>query len=152
MPRQVCLAETDRDNTADKVCKYSIVERVPLLLKEHAGIWESLTTCAEKRLVVEAGHPEDEFDAYVLNLAAMTGASRKRLEDAVAIARDAALEDETVQRPKGPFSKGLNRSYDQQREWLALRSVLVQGLGQTPASSPSRPSRKQRRILVMIDG
>ena len=131
--------------------QYAIVERVPLLLKEHAGIWELLTTCAEKRLVVEAGHPEDEFDAYVLNLAAMTGASRKRLEDAVAIARDAALEDETVQRPKGPFSKGLNRSYDQQREWLAL-VVLVQGLGQTPASSPSRPSRKQRRILVMIDG
>jgi hypothetical protein len=151
MPRQVCLAVAAGTNTTGKLCTFSVLERVPLRLKAHAEIWNVLKTCADARQIVDANHPEDSFPANVLDLADLSGESRTTLEDAVAQARAKALGVERIQTHNGPFAKSLNSSFDQQREWLALRALLVQGLGQSRASAPTQTNRKLWRVLLLID-
>jgi hypothetical protein len=151
MPRQVWLAVAAEANTTGKVCTFSVLERVPLLLKEHVQIWNVLKNCADARQIADANHPEDSFPANVLGLADLSDESRTRLEDAVAQARAKALEVERVRTHNGPFAKSLNSSFDQQREWLALRALLVQGLRQIRRPSPTQTSRKLRRVLLLLD-
>jgi hypothetical protein len=147
MSFQVCLAVATRPTETGKIM-FSILERAPLRFKAHFAIWKILRTHAEKASVIDAAHPSDSFPAKVLDLTNLADEVRTELTRTMAEARESALSDERTQKGGGPFSRTLNGSFDQQREWLALRSLMVQALGQNRTATRTRQKKQRRLILI----
>ena len=135
---QVCLAQQAKAGPADSVRTFTILERAPIRLHDHRELWDALDAASEAHLVIDDKHSKDAFPAKVVNLAALNWPS---VERAMSRARDAALAAETTNDDGSVLSRELDRSYDQQQEWLRLRTVLAQA---------KHGKKSEKRVLLLI--
>src|SRR5712671_5140499 len=162
MPWIVCLAQpvtnTRGKGTIDaappqKQIRFNIVERVPILNAVHAPVWEALRKAGNRQLVIDADHPEEAFQADVINIGEINDDVLNSIECALTIARSKALDAEKTATSDGSLDKSLDRTFDQQREWLALRILLAKA-GVRPVAD-RKPARKAnvraKRALLLVD-
>ena len=139
MPRQICLVQHEKNVTRDDQPRmFTIVERAPILLREHNEIWKILQAAGKKSLVIDNKHPEEAFAATVTEIDVL---SRPEIERAMMQAREVALAAEETNRVS-VLSKELDRCFDAQREWLVLRVVLSQA---------SRGKSHSKRALLLFE-
>ena len=138
MTRQVCLAQQAKAGPVKDSRTYTILERAPLLMAEHRGIWDALDAVGQRRLVVDDKHSEEAFPAKIIESAAL---SSPNVDEVLFQARKAALTAEASCNGASMLSKEYNRSYDQQQEWLRLRAVLAQA---------TQGKKSAKRVLLLI--
>ena len=139
MPRQVCLAQQVRSaSNDDQVRTFTIVERAPILLREHDEIWRTLKAEGEKRLVIDDKHSEEAIEATVTRLDLLKW---HEIDRVMMQAREAVLTVENTNRPS-VLSKELDHCFDTQREWLQLRVVLSQA---------SRGKNRRKRAFLLFE-
>ena len=163
MPLIVCLAQpvtnaggkgtSEAAPPAQKQIRFNIVERVPVLKAVHAPVWEALKKASNRQFVIDANHPEEAFQADVLNIADINGDVFDCIERALTNARSKALDAEKTASGDGSLDKSLDRTFDQQREWLALRILLARaGIRPVVAGKPARKTNvRARRALLLVD-
>lgn len=163
MPWIVCLGHpttkkqrgkaSDATPSAQKHITFSIVERVSIHNAVHASVWEALRKAGNRQLVIDAEHPEEAFPADVLNIADIKGDILESIETALSNARTKALDVEKTANGQGSLAKVLDRTFDEQREWLALRTLLVAAVIRPISGSKPLPKskRKAKCALLLVD-
>jgi len=163
MPWIVCFAEpvtsTRGKGTSDaappalKQIRFNIVERVPILKAVHSPVWEALRKAGNRQFVIDADHPEEAFQADVVNIADIDGDAFNSIVRALTRARSKALDAEKTASRDGSLDKSLDRTFDQQREWLALRILLAKaGIRPVADEKPARKANaRANRALLLVD-
>jgi hypothetical protein len=162
MPWQVCLAQpkmksrsesSDAGPASRQQMTYEIIDRVVFLNPSHAPIWDALKKAGNRHLVIDANHPEEAFQADVVSIADIKGDALAAIECALSHTRSSALNAEKAASGRGPLAKSLDRTFEEQREWLALRTLLVSAVIRRvdDGKLPPKAKVKRKRAFLLLD-
>lgn len=137
MSRQICLAQQAKSNGEDDQARtFIFLERALILLPAHDEIWKMLQAAGEKHLVIDEKYPEEGFSATITGTDVL---SRPDVDRVIVQAREVALAAEQHSQVS-ILSKELDGCFEEQFEWLRLRSVLAQ----------ARRSKKRTKCVLLL--
>jgi len=166
MARVLCLAEahgaakparsktargTRTAKEAPKPQTFTIIERVPVRLSAHTALLAALRKHAMRQPIVDAEHPGDAFAADVVMIdrlsgdavAAIAGVLLERRAMLLGAAKDVAAAD--------ILGRRLDRAFEQEMEWLAIRNLLAAAIPRSAGTRPAKRRRRSARALLIID-
>lgn len=156
MPKLLCLAQHDppakrkaKGTKPDPAAapRYTIIERVPIRLAAHKIVWDALRKHAEQQPIIDAAHPQDQFAAGVIAIDKLSKDATRALAEilnerramTVGASKDVVADD--------ILAKHLDRLFEQEMEWLAIRNLLATALRPTRATARRKPAR----ALLLVD-
>ncbi|MFN3623536.1 MAG: hypothetical protein ACK4TP_05675 [Hyphomicrobium sp.] len=162
MSRLICLAQAhavpkragSKSARAAKdapALSFTVLERAPLRLASHKPIWDVLRKHATRQSIVDDAHPEASFDADVVLVDQLGAEAVLSVASVLAERRAMALAAEKDAPGSDILGKRLDRLFEQEMEWLAVRNLLAAAL---PRASEGRSKRRkpQRRALLLVGG
>jgi hypothetical protein len=132
---------------APKPCSFTILERVPVRDAAHTVVWAGLRKHGTRQQIIDAEHPGDALPAHVVVIDQLGADAVAAISEVLAERRALALAAE-----KGPsagdiLGKRLDRLFEQELEWLAVRNLLAAALRAGGTSA----RRKKTRVLLLVD-
>ena len=151
--RNVSKKTSDNISDARRSITFTIIERVPIHRAEHKGVWDALRACGTRQLFIDADHPEEAMPADVVNVADLKGERLVSIEAALVTARRMALREEASRRDNGPLAKLLDRTFEEQREWLSIRTLLAHSIIRPFGSRRIEPkaASRRKRVLILVE-
>lgn len=162
MPRLLCLAQANRlpksrARAGSKGAKaepqhpaFTILERVPVRLAAHSAVWAALRKHGAREAIVDTEHPRETFPAYVVGVDQLSGDGVQAIAEVLAERRAIALAAEKDVPGGDVLAKHLDRLYEQEMEWLAIRNLLAGALSRGAAQT-GKQRKKPARALLLID-
>lgn len=162
MSRVLCLAQAHgalrapRARTAraakdaPKPVTFTILERVPLRLAAHKPVWDVLRKHAVRQPIIDDAHAEAAFPADVVPVDQLGGEAAMAIASVLAERRAMVLAAEKDAPAGDILSKRLDRLFEQEMEWLALRNLLAAALPRASGAGGKR-RKPARRALLLIE-
>ena len=159
MPRLLCLAQAHAPakrprakaaaaaKAAPRQSAFTMLERVPVRLAVHNGVWAAIRKQATRQPIVDTEHPEEAFAAHVVQLDQLGGEALQAIAGALAERRALMLDAEKHAPDSDVLARRLDRLFEQELEWLAIRNLLASALPR----APGRRRSKAGRVLLLID-
>lgn len=157
MPRVLCLAQSHgaakqpRSRSARKPQTFTLLERVPLRLAAHKPVWDALRKHAARLSITDADHPEEAFSADVIMIDQLGSEALTSIVSVLAERRTMLLAAEKDIPASDVLGKRLDRTFEQELEWLLIRNLLAAALQRTVGSRPAKRGRMSARALLLID-
>lgn len=164
MPRLLCLGQPEKPPTRRRSAAvrkgakaeakqhtFTILERVPVRLPAHTVIWAGLRKHATRQLIIDAAFPEEAFAAHVVMIDQLSGEGAKAIAEVLAERRAMALAAEKETPAEDILGKRLDKVFEQELEWLAIRNLLATALPRTAGHKPAARRPKRPRALLLID-
>lgn len=161
MSRVLCLAQAHgavkqpRGKTvraakdAPKPITFTILERVPLRLAANKPVWDALRKHATRQPIIDDAHAGAAFPADVVLVGQLGSEAAMSIASVLAERRAMVLAAEKDAPASDILSKRLDRLFEQEMEWLALRNLLAAAL---PRGGPRSSKRsKTTRALILIE-
>jgi len=157
--RQLCLAQAHAPakrsraksaaaaKAAPHPCPHTILERVPLRHAAHAVVWSALREHATRQTVIDSEHPGEAFPAYVVDISRLGGEAVSSITQVLAERRATALDAEKGTEGGDILAKRLDRTFEQEIEWMMIRNLLAAALRAGGKSGRRKPAR----ALLLID-
>lgn len=153
MPRVLCLAEAHgaakqpRSRPARKPQTFTLLERVPLRLATHKPVWDALRKHASRLSITDTEHPEEAFSADVIMIDQLGSEALASIASVLAERRAMVLAAEKDAPASDVLGRRLDRTFEQELEWLLIRNLLAVALRGAGKSSRG----KRTRALLLID-
>lgn len=135
---------------APKPVAFTVLERVPLRLAAHKPVWDALRKHATRQSIIEDAHADVAFPADVVRVDQLGGEAAMAISTVLADRRAMVLAAEKDVPAGDILSKRLDRLFEQEMEWLALRNLLAAALPRAAGTAGKR-RKPQRRALLLID-
>ena len=156
MPKLLCLAQHDppakrkakgAKTEPASAPRYTVLERVPIRLAAHKIVWDALRKHAEQRAIIDAAHPQDQFSAGVIAIDKLSKEATRALAEILNERRTMTIGASKDIVANDILSKRLDRLFEQEMEWLAIRNLLATALRPARATARHKPAR----ALLLID-
>jgi len=156
MPKLLCLAQHDppakrkakgAKSEPAPAPRYTVLERVPIRLAAHKIVWDALRKYAVQQSIIDAAHRQDQFAAGVVAIDKLSKDAARALAEILNERRTMTIGASKDIVADDILSKRLDRLFEQEMEWLAIRNLLAVAL--RPARATAR--RKPSRALLLID-
>lgn len=135
---------------AAKPASFTMLERVPVRLTAHTPVWAALRKHGTRQPIVDAEHPQDSFPAHVVAIEALGADAVAAVAEVLAERRALMLAGEKGGGPADILGRPLDKLFEQEMEWLAIRNLLAAALA--GAGTPPRGRKKKpARALLLID-
>lgn len=135
---------------APKPPSFTMLERLPVRLPAHKPVLDILRTHATPQMIVDDAHPKDALKAHVVLVDQLGSEAVISIASALAERRAMALSAEKECSAGDVLTKRLDRIFEQELEWLALRNLLAAALPRTPAAG-GKARKPRARALLLID-
>jgi hypothetical protein len=129
---------------------FTMLERLPVNLPAHKPVLDILRKHATQQTIVDDAHPKDALKAHVVLVDQLGSEAVMSIASALAERRAMALSAEKDFSGGDVLSKRLDRIFEQELEWLALRNLLAAALPRSPAAG-GKARKTRARALVLID-
>jgi hypothetical protein len=134
-----------------KPLTFTVLERAPVGLAAHKPIVDTLRKHATRSTVIDDAHSAEAFAADVIFVDQLGGEAATSIAAVLAERRAMALAAEKDGPGNDILAKRLDRIFEQEMEWLAIRNLLAAALPRA-AAPPAKRRKPQRRALVLVDG
>jgi hypothetical protein len=162
MPRLLCLAQAHAARKqprgaakaarpATKPGVFTVLDAVPVRLAAHTGVWAALRKHATRQPIIDAEHPGETFNAYVIPIDRLGANAVAAIAAVLAERRAANLAAEKGAVPGDILGRPLDKLFAQEMEWLALRNLLAAALASRAAGRPAPRRKPPARALLLID-
>jgi hypothetical protein len=132
---------------APKPQSFTILERVPMRLPAHKPIWDALRKHAAQHAIVDDAHPEEAFAADIVAFDRLSADAIASISAVLAERRAMALDAEKDPPGSDLLAKRLDRIFEQEMEWLAIRNLLAMAA----RGGGKGGKRKASKALLLID-
>ncbi len=162
MSRVLCLAQAHAAakssrakskraaSEAPKPQSFTMLERLPVNLPAHKPVVDILRKHATQQTIVDDAHPKDALKAHVVLVDQLGSEAVMSIASVLAERRAMALSAEKDFSGGDVLSKRLDRIFEQELEWLAVRNMLAAALPRTPAAG-GKARKPKARALLLID-